>query len=51
MIIEERLPCVFMCDEKEGKRGNYRRYRERMSERQSFCREGGSVATKIKVFS
>jgi hypothetical protein len=45
---------AFLCvTEKEGKRVNYwrDRERERMSERQSISREGGSIGTKINILA
>ncbi len=43
---------AFLCvTEKEGKRGLQERPRERMSERQSILREGGSIGTKINILA
>jgi hypothetical protein len=52
MISEKRLACVFMCDGERGEESQLmERPRERMSERQSICREGDSISTKIKTFA
>jgi hypothetical protein len=49
-MINRKVCHAFLCVmEKEGKRANYWRDRERMSERQSILREGGCVRTKINI--
>ncbi len=54
MIIQKRLPCIFMCDGERGEEslttGETERERECECERQSVCGEGDSVGPKIKTF-
>jgi len=51
MITEKGCHALLCVMEKEGKRANFQRDRERMSESQNVCREGGCDGTEINIFA